>query len=110
MADLPDRRKYPRSLAIRGRRRFGGSHCDAHEGGSDVARGTERSADRTRHLGSAADPAAVGHRHLENAKAHARSLHLHLDVPAVGGLAHAQAFETVTTNGAIGAHVSVAHA
>ena len=36
--------------------------------------------------------------------------HLHLDIPAIGHLAHAEALETVAANRAIGAHIGVADA
>ena len=63
-----------------------------------------------RDLGGAAAAAAIGHRNFEDAQAGAGGAHLHLDVPAIGHLAHAEREQRVAADRAERAHVGVAHA
>src|SRR5947207_14327863 len=47
------------------------------------------------------------YRDFENAQAVARGFHLHLQIPAVGLLAHVEPFERITTNGTKLRHVRI---
>src|SRR5438270_281520 len=64
---------------------------EPHERRRDFPRRTEPGDEISRHLGDAAAPAAVIHRYFANAQACGRDAHLHLQIPAVGLLAHAEA-------------------
>jgi len=57
-----------------------------------------------------AGAAMIGNRDLEDAQAGARRAHLHLDVPAIGHLVHAETEQKLAPNGAERAHVGVANA
>ena len=52
---------------------------------------------------------AARHRNFEDLEAGTRRPHLHLEVPAIGHLAHAEAFEHIGADRPEGAHVAVAH-
>src|ERR1700720_442974 len=47
------------------------------------------------------------YRDFQNAQAVARGFHLHLQIPAVGLLAHVEPFERITTNGTKWGHVRI---
>src|SRR5947199_10391058 len=47
------------------------------------------------------------HGYFENTQAVARGFHLHLQIPAVGLLAHVDLFERITTNGTKWRHVRI---
>src|SRR5207244_12998625 len=47
------------------------------------------------------------HGYFENTQAVARGFHLHLQIPAVGLLAHVEPFERITTNGTKWRHVRI---
>src|SRR5207247_10996822 len=47
------------------------------------------------------------HGYFENTQAVARGFHLHLQIPAVGLLAHVDPFERITTNGTKWRHVRI---
>src|ERR1044072_9250754 len=47
------------------------------------------------------------YRDFENTQPVSRSFHLHLQIPAVGLLAHVELFERITTNGAKWRHIRV---
>jgi hypothetical protein len=88
----------------------GGLRRHPREGGDDAAPRADGPGQAARDLRGAADPAAAGHRDLEHAQARPRRAHLHLEVPAVGELAHAQVQQRVAPDRAERAHVGVAHA
>ena len=81
-----------------------------HERRHDPCTGAQRAAKTAGDLRAAAAAAAIRHRHLEDAQPRPRRPHLHLDVPAVGHLAHVEREQRVAADGAERAHVRVAHA
>ncbi len=107
MADLSSGGRSARPNVIAGRSRSTATRAKVATIRVASAHGA---AERARDLGGAAAAAAIWHRHFENAQAGARRPHLHFDVPAIGHLAHVEAFEAVAADGAIGAHIGVAHA
>src|SRR5487761_232793 len=59
------------------------------------------------------DPAGappMGDRYFQDTETCARGAHLHLQVPAIGHLAHPEAFQDVPANGAEWAHIGVTDA
>src|SRR4029077_6929035 len=84
--------------------------CHARKGEADAQRGLERPLDGARYLGSASPTASMRDRHLEDAQPGTSCAHLHLEVPAVSHLAHAELFEGLAADGAEGAHVGIGNA
>ncbi len=74
------------------------------------SRRLDAAAEISRDLGGAAAAAAIGDRNFENAQAGAGGAHLHLDVPAIGHLAHAEREQRIAADRPERAHVGVAHA
>ena len=106
MADLSSGGRSARPNVIAAARCRG----DPSKGNNDPRRRSHGAAKRACNLGGATAATAVWHRQFENTQTGARRPHLHFDIPAVGHLAHVEAFEAVAADGAIGAHIGVAHA
>ena len=76
----------------------------------DAPAGADAAAQRTGHFGTATRSAAIRHRQFQDPQPCPRRLHLHLDIPAIGRLAHVEARQRLATDRAEGAHVGVANA
>ena len=88
----------------------GATDSYAEEDFEDAGGGFERGLEIAGDFGFAADAAAVVDGDLEDAEPMVRCLDLHLEVPAVGELGHAELREGGAADGAEGAHVRIADA
>src|SRR5215469_13027320 len=84
--------------------------CDPRESEAEAQAGSQRTHDGTRYLGGAADAAAVRNGDLDDAQTGSRGAHLHLQVPAIGHLAHSEPVERLPSDRAEGAHVGISDA
>src|SRR5690242_16596774 len=79
--------------------------CYARKREGDTQRCVQGPRNRTRHLGTTTEAAAMCNRQLEKAQPSPGRAHLHLEVPAVSHLAHAELLESLATDGTKCAHV-----
>ena len=86
------------------------AEADTEEDFEDAGGGFERGVEVAGYFGFATDAAAVVDGDLEDAELMLGCLDLHLEVPAVGELGHAELREGGAADGAEGAHVRIADA
>src|SRR5215469_3334267 len=80
---------------------------DAGESGENSEPCFERAAKSPGNFGAAGEAAPVRHRQFQNPQPSASGPHLHLEVPAIGHLAHVEAVENVGADCTESAHVAV---
>src|SRR2546427_11888119 len=88
------------------------SRFDRHprESRRDARGRFDRSEQASRDLGAAAAATMIVDGNLQDAQARGRGAHLHLDVPAIGPLAHSKPEQHLASNRTQGRHIGVAHA
>src|SRR5262245_16379704 len=89
------------------RSRFAGN---AGKGGEDARARSNRSDKASRDFGTAAAPPVIIGGNLQDAQPRSRRPHLHLEIPAIGQLAHSKLHERVAPDRTQGAHVRILHA
>src|ERR1700730_6588911 len=81
--------------------------CNLHEGSNDARPREKCAAQCATNLRWPAGSATMIHRHLENAQTRACGLHLHLQIPPVGLLTHAEPLEQVAPDRSKWTHIRV---